>query len=124
VFTMSRLLSLLFVVSCSVSTQSALFPWGRSDIPGWIYELRQAPDVDTSVRASDVQPRYLHEEEEEDIDSSLVLLHILEQMKNRMKRMSISKRSAVDPTKLYNVEMLRKLSGGLFDMSYLKRDDQ
>jgi len=101
---MSRLLSLLFVVSCVVSTQSALFPWGRSDIPGWIKELRRAPDVDTDVSVSDIQT---NQEDEDEVDSSLVLLHILDQMKkNTMKRMSFSKRSSVDPSNYYNVKSI------------------
>ena len=53
---------------------------------------------------------------EDDIEDQEEMLFrsIFDQIKN-----SRSKRSGSQFKRMYNVEMLRKLSGGLFDMSYL-----
>ena len=52
--------------------------------------------------------------EDNDFDEERLFRSIFDQIKN-----SRSKRSGNQFKRMYNVEMLRKLSGGLFDLSFL-----
>merc|ERR1711951_192369 len=120
--TMIRHKTLFFALFLALNqlSDSAMFKWGRSDFPGWMQDLRRFQQFDADIGAT-ITPDWRSEVGIEDEDpESFVLMNLLEQINKRQGKRDVpEKRSGNFFKKMYNVELLRRLSGGLFDMSYL-----
>merc|ERR1711972_274184 len=117
------LFCVLFLALNQIS-DSAIFKWGRSDFPGWMQDLRRFQQSDADIGIGEtITPDVRDAEVEDDDPESFVLMKLIEQINKRQGKRSAfngpEKRSGNSLKKMYNVEMLRRLSGGLFDMSYL-----
>merc|ERR1712227_292349 len=108
------------------SSEASLYQWGRSDIPVWMRDLRNirlkkhVQDIE-ALDPEDSSTETTDDDEEEDLVSQVLMKMIIKQMQNPYR---ILKRSGGGNQfkRMYNVEMLRKLSGGLFDMSYINNN--